>query len=74
MTSTPELFRELIHIDRLFSCTERAFYLVSFLHEDTGNVDVRQTTEIPYYMGFEMAVVLCFWKKETGYISFLDYR
>jgi hypothetical protein len=52
MSSATELFRKFIHIDRLFSRTERPLYLVSFLHQDTRYVDVRQTTEIPYYMRF----------------------
>lgn len=74
MSSATEFFCQFIHIDRLFSRAKRPLYLVSFLHQDTCDVDVRQTTEIPYYMRFEMAIVLCFWEKETGYISFLDYR
>lgn len=74
MASAAEFFREFIYIDRLFSRTKRTFYLVSFLHQDTRNVDVRQTAEIAYYMRFKMAIILCFWEKETGYITFLDYR
>lgn len=72
MTSSSEFLCQFIDIKRVFSGAKRAFYFVSFLHQDTRDVDVRQTTEIPYDMGFEMAIILSFWEEKTGNISLLD--
>lgn len=72
MTTTSQFFCQFINIKRVFSCTKRAFYFISFLHQDTRDVDVRQTTEIPYDMRFEMAIILCLWEEKTGNISLLD--